>query len=73
MTKKTPKIKTIANLEANDCRWPFGDPRQPGFHFCGAPQQAGRPYCAAHCAMSFDVTKVRQPSTTPAFVIRRAA
>ncbi|MGH6628849.1 MAG: GcrA family cell cycle regulator [Burkholderiales bacterium] len=31
------------------CAWPFGDPRKPGFHFCGAtPVVPGKPYCAAH-------------------------
>jgi GcrA cell cycle regulator len=27
------------------CMWPIGDPKQAGFHFCGAPSEAGRPYC----------------------------
>lgn len=35
------------------CSWPMGDPKQPGFHFCGAQAEPGRPYCAAHCAMAY--------------------
>ena len=35
------------------CSWPVGDPKQPGFHFCGQEALAGRPYCAAHCAMAY--------------------
>lgn len=59
MSAKHSKIKTMENLEAGDCRWPIGDPRQDGFHFCGAPQAAGRPYCAAHWGMAFMPAKQR--------------
>lgn len=47
------KQKTVATLEAKDCRWPIGDPREEGFHFCGAAQLPGRPYCALHWQMAF--------------------
>lgn len=68
------KIKTMENIGACDCRWPVGDPRQPGFHFCGAQQVLGRPYCSEHVALSYDVAKSRQPArNTPSFAIRRAA
>lgn len=31
------------------CLWPIGEPRRPGFHFCGGQTLApGRPYCEAH-------------------------
>lgn len=30
------------------CRWPFGDPREPGFRFCAAPALPGRSYCGPH-------------------------
>lgn len=44
--------KTMAELKPNDCRWPFGDPKQPGFVFCG--QLATQPpYCAAHSARAY--------------------
>lgn len=36
------------------CQWPFGDPRLPGFHFCGAPATPGKPYCDEHCAMAYN-------------------
>jgi hypothetical protein len=35
------------------CAWPEGDPKQPGFHFCGAPAQPGCPYCAEHAAKAY--------------------
>ncbi|MFV0295798.1 MAG: GcrA family cell cycle regulator [Hyphomicrobiaceae bacterium] len=53
MRNKTNKNKSLLELEANECRWPIGDPRKPGFHFCGAKQMAGRPYCIEHWALSF--------------------
>jgi GcrA cell cycle regulator len=73
MTKKTKKLKTVATLESNDCRWPIGDPRQPEFHFCGAPRAAGRPYCAAHWQMAFQPSKPRSQPAPIAVPDRRAA
>ena len=48
-----PKMKTLVDLSANTCRWPIGDPREPGFHFCGAPAIPGKPYCATHAAVAY--------------------
>ena len=36
------------------CLWPVGDPKQPGFHFCSAPIEPGRPYCPGHCAVAYN-------------------
>ncbi|HRD77416.1 MAG TPA: GcrA family cell cycle regulator [Hyphomicrobiaceae bacterium] len=73
MSKKISKTKTMADLEANDCRWPIGDPREANFHFCGAQKVLGRPYCMEHWTLSFDATKTRRPSSAPMLPIRRAA
>lgn len=78
MTKKISTFKTMTDLEHNDCRWPIGDPRQPGFHFCGAKQELGRPYCSHHWEMSFIPGKGRNNATRSsqpllAFQVRRAA
>jgi GcrA cell cycle regulator len=35
------------------CSWPMGDPKQAGFHFCGAEAVPGRPYCSTHCGMAY--------------------
>lgn len=59
--KKTKAPKTIDTLEADDCRWPIGDPRRDGFHFCGEPKALGRPYCAHHSALSI---QTRSHATT---------
>jgi GcrA cell cycle regulator len=49
--------RTYAQARAHggtkSCSWPMGDPKQPGFHFCGAPSEPGRPYCANHCHQAY--------------------
>jgi hypothetical protein len=48
--KKEP-ITTI-DLTNSTCRWPFGDPTERGFHYCGQLSQPDAPYCDKHEAMS---------------------
>jgi GcrA cell cycle regulator len=48
-----PKIRSLVDLSAHTCRWPIGDPREPGFHFCGEPSLNGKPYCAKHAAIAY--------------------
>ena len=73
MSKKSNKPKTMANLEQNECRWPIGDPRDADFHFCGALQASGRPYCAHHWAMAFVPSRPRYAQAAPVLATRRAA
>ncbi len=54
--KETEKIGDIINLGLHMCRWPFGDPGDDDFHFCGRQVTVGKPYCAEHCAIAY-VTK----------------
>lgn len=35
------------------CRYPFGDPKAPGFRFCDDPGIPGKPYCEAHMALCY--------------------
>jgi GcrA cell cycle regulator len=35
------------------CRWPFGDPGDDDFHFCGKKNIQGKPYCDEHCAAAY--------------------
>ena len=30
------------------CKWPIGEPGQPGFHFCCQKRMEGSPYCKQH-------------------------
>ncbi len=46
---------SVAQLAAETCHWPFGDPLLPGFGFCGVRTAPGhRPYCAHHAAIAFN-------------------
>jgi GcrA cell cycle regulator len=44
---------TIATLTADSCRWPIGDPKTHGFHFCGRPARFNCPYCDYHAAIAY--------------------
>jgi GcrA cell cycle regulator len=42
-----PGQRTVMTVRPFECRWPIGDPADPGFTLCGRPGCVG-PYCAAH-------------------------
>lgn len=46
---------TVLTIRAGTCKWPIGDPREAGFHFCGRPAEAGAPYCRAHEARAYRI------------------
>jgi GcrA cell cycle regulator len=70
--EKATKPKTLLDLERNDCRWPIGEPRHPDFHFCGAPQTAGRPYCELHWRMAFQPARPRHQPAVPSVTAKAA-
>ncbi len=39
-------IGDLVHLGAHACKWPIGDPKSPGFRFCG--RRADGRYCEAH-------------------------
>ena len=41
----------------NRCCWPIGDPKLPGFSFCGTSIMPGRPYCEEHSNLAYTSTK----------------
>jgi GcrA cell cycle regulator len=43
----------MVNLRDRMCRWPEGDPKEPGFSFCGDECVAGLPYCDHHAKMAY--------------------
>lgn len=45
-------LVTTMDLSATTCRWPFGDPAEPDFHYCGETPRRNGPYCDAHTAAS---------------------
>lgn len=46
----------MANLKADQCRWPIGDPDSENFHFCGCQVFVGKPYCYEHCKQAYQFT-----------------
>jgi hypothetical protein len=52
-----------------DCRWPFGDPGDENFRFCGATTLPGKSYCECHQRMAHQPVQRRLPrigyKTTP--------
>ena len=49
----------VVALAPGACRWPYGDPRHPDFHFCG-DLVAQRPYCGRHRALAYVAPAARQ-------------
>ncbi len=39
------------------CRWPIGDPKKPGFHFCGDKIDYSQSYCEKHRALAYQPGK----------------
>lgn len=39
------------------CVFPFGDPRNPDFHFCGERAEPGGPYCYGHHRVAYRPTR----------------
>lgn len=36
----------VLALTSTTCKWPIGDPKQPGFRFCMREKPADQPYCS---------------------------
>jgi hypothetical protein len=42
------------------CVWPRGDPKLPGFSFCGQPvARPGLPYCPVHMRLAYPRSRPR--------------
>ena len=51
--------RTLRGLKQDECRWPYGDPRQKDFYFCGKPRVGDSPYCEFHKRRAFQPTRPR--------------
>ena len=43
----------LIDLSERMCKWPYGDPEDDDFTFCGRPIRPGTPYCPDHTAMAY--------------------
>ena len=57
--KELPLKLLLRDVEwsRNACCWPFGDPKLPGFKFCGTSIIPGRPYCEDHSILAYTNTR----------------
>ena len=58
-TKNLPLKLMLREVEwsRNRCCWPIGDPKLPGFSFCGTSIIPGRPYCEEHSNLAYTNTR----------------
>ena len=61
LTLANGKFVTTATLTSLTCKWPIGDPAEPGFHYCGHPPGSGRTYCDAHDLRGYQPRARRRP------------
>lgn len=54
--------QTAAQAQAQQCRWPLGDPLKPGFHFCDRTAIPGLSYCYDHACVAYQGAKKKSPS-----------
>ena len=59
-SSKRKKLITTIALTIDTCRWPFGDPVDPDFHYCGEPPLVGRPYCEMHDTQSYQAARKKK-------------
>lgn len=54
--ERSPTGVNLLQLTEKTCRWPIGDPKRDGFHFCGARPMPGLPYCGHHASVAYQGT-----------------
>lgn len=65
-TSYAPRIfkssQPAVQAQAQQCRWPMGDPLKAGFHFCESTSIPGLPYCYDHACVAYQGSKKKSPS-----------
>jgi GcrA cell cycle regulator len=51
---------SVLQLTDSDCRYPIGDPKEPGFGFCADKKAPGLPYCEVHARVCFEPRQPRR-------------
>lgn len=59
MKTEDGELINIFNITSKQCEYPYGDPTDPDYHYCGHPTKEGSHYCAPHHA------KCYQPKAPP--------
>lgn len=53
-------LVSLLDLKPSCCRFPYGDPRKPGFSFCGNERAPGLPYCPGHARIAYQPVPLYQ-------------
>jgi GcrA cell cycle regulator len=65
---------SIFDLEPSSCRFPIGDPKQPGFAFCGVKHNDLGSYCAFHRHLAYQPPESRRrQSSAINYAVKRYA
>lgn len=48
-----PRVFSVIDLEPHHCRWIAGDPKQPGWGYCGEHRIPGQSWCQHHAERAF--------------------
>ena len=51
--RERARISDVIQLTSQMCRWPFGNPDEEDFYFCGRTVALGKPYCEEHCSIAY--------------------
>lgn len=57
------EFANVLTIKDSMCKWPIGDPSEPGFRFCGHRATGPSPYCEAHQQIAFAEPKKRRRTT----------
>lgn len=52
----------VMQLAADQCKWIYGDVRDPVWHFCDKTRVDGLPYCKHHAGRAYCVTNIKKRS-----------
>lgn len=58
---KSPRLKTLLELEDNHCRWPIDDPKGNVAGFCGNDRHDEFSYCIGHCRIAYSKIRNDRP------------
>ena len=67
----TPRHLALVDLEANDCRYPYGgDADGEAITFCGHPRHEGSSYCFSHLRLTMLPEPAAEPAERPRTPLR---
>ena len=55
--KNAQKGPSLLVMTDRMCKWQIGDPKMPGFHFCGVTVDVATTYCPEHKVVAYQLPK----------------